>query len=170
MISWFLWFSRLLSSVLCFWVSQHLKLSASVYCYPKHRWRWTYFQAYVNIGSIQFLVVSWIKAFSFLLAVNWRSSILCSAFQHGCLFPQSEPERASFWKVGITLLWNIITYTVSLLSTLLLIINSQIPLMLKKRASHKCVNTMRDCGSHIQVCLHSQICLFFKLGNGAMKN
>ena len=42
--------------------------------------------------------------------------------------------------------------------------------MLKKRASHKCVNTMTDCGSHIQVCLHSQICLFFKLGNGAMKN
>ena len=104
------------------------------------------------------------------MAVNWRSSILWAPFQHGCLFPQSQPGRASFWKVGIILLWNIITYTVSLLSTLLLIINSQIPLMLKKRASHKGVNTVRDCGSHIQVCLHSQICLFFKLRNGAMKN
>ena len=42
--------------------------------------------------------------------------------------------------------------------------------MLKKKASHKGVNTMRDFGNHIQVCLHSQICLFLKLGDGAVKN
>ena len=66
------------------------------------------------------------------------------------------------------LLWNIITYTVSLCLQCCLL--SQIPLMLKKKASHKGVNTMRDFGNHIQVCLHSQICLFLKLGDGAVKN
>lgn len=120
-----------------------------------------------EVGSAPMLM--WFLAvFSVLWIVGLRASLPCClsaegyphflarwAFQPDCLFHQRK--GLSLENGFYNLIWHsqvhVSIYILSLVSTLLLVNQSQILHMLKQRALHR---YYRDCGSHLWVCLHSQ--------------